>query len=104
MKEHQLNKLVKVTGQNAEAFACKEILIGNQTISIYKPVKKLATLAAEIAVDMSKGKKAKDFLNQTINNGQINVPCTLLDVIVVDSTNMKSTVIADGMISEKDLK
>jgi D-xylose transport system substrate-binding protein len=43
---------------------------------------------------MAKGKPI--IANQTVNNGQIDVPSVLGDIFAVDKTNMMETVIADG--------
>jgi ABC-type xylose transport system substrate-binding protein len=37
-------------------------------------------------------------------NGTIDVPTCLLETIPVDATNLKSTVLADGMVTEEELK
>jgi ABC-type xylose transport system, periplasmic component len=94
---------VLLTGQNAELFACKNIVEGKQAMTIYKPVKKMAAATAELAVKVSKGTQFRDFCKWTINNGSTNVPTWLFDVMTVDASNIKSTVIADGYYTEKEV-
>ena len=83
-----------VTGQDAELVACQRIANGTQAMTIYKPLSRLARTAAELAVSLAKGEpisaKAK------INNGKIDVPSELLDVILVTKENLRETVVADG--------
>jgi D-xylose transport system substrate-binding protein len=94
LSEEGLAGKILVTGQDAELVACQRIIAGTQSMTIYKPLKKLANNAAEVAVKMAKGKPI--IANQTVNNGQIDVPSVLGDIFAVDKTNMMETVIADG--------
>lgn len=93
---------VIVTGQDADLTACQRIVRGTQTMTIYKPLKKLAEYAAVAAVDLAKGNKinAKD----TIDNGFKKVPAVFQDVISVDKDNMQATVVADGFVKAADLR
>ena len=45
-----------VTGQDAELAACQRIASGTQAMTIYKPLRTLATGAAEEAVKMAQDK------------------------------------------------
>jgi D-xylose transport system substrate-binding protein len=100
MEEGLAGKII-VTGQDAELGACQRIVGGTQTMTIYKPLKILATTAAEVAVKMARGKPvvAKD----EIPNGKIDVPSVLCDIIAVDAKNMPQTIIADGFHSFDDV-
>jgi len=72
-------------------------------MTIYKPVKKMALLAAELSVKMAKGENVDDYFKDKIFNGTLEVPSTLLEVITVDASNLKNTVVTDGMVSEAEL-
>jgi D-xylose transport system substrate-binding protein len=85
---------VLISGQDADLAACKRIATGTQTMTIYKPIKKLATAAAELAVAMAKGESIKP--DTTVNNRKIDVPSILLEPISVDQKNLDKTVIVDG--------
>ena len=102
-KKFGLEGKVLITGQDGEIFACKNILKGYQAMTIYKPVKKLATLAAEVSIKIANGENVDDYFKDKIFNGKLDIPATLLDVITVDAINLKSTIIADGMITEAEL-
>ena len=93
---------VILTGQDAELEACRNILKDRQTMTVYKPLKLLSERAAEIAFKMAAG---QDFeaTSTTINNGYTDVPSILLEPLMVDKNNIKSTVIADGFYTEKQL-
>lgn len=92
---------VLISGQDADLAAVRRIVAGTQTMTVYKPIKALATRAAEIAVDLANGKNPKS--NSSINNGTKDVPAWLLEPIAVDVNNIKETIIADNFHSEKDI-
>lgn len=90
-----------VTGQDAELVACQRIVQGTQSMTIYKPLKTLATKGAELAVALATGRPV--VANQTVNNGKVDVPAALSDVVTVTSKNIEQTVIADGFHSRADV-
>jgi D-xylose transport system substrate-binding protein len=85
---------VPVSGQDAELAACQRIVEGKQTMTVYKPIKALASAAAEVAVKLAKGEEVK--ADGKVNNGKIDVPSILLTPIAVDAKNIVETVIKDG--------
>ncbi len=100
--EEGLAGKVIVTGQDADLAACRRIIRGTQTMTIYKPLKKLADYAAVAAVDLARGKGVKP--TATLDNGFKKVPAVFQDVIAVDRENLMSTVVADGFQKAEDLK
>jgi D-xylose transport system substrate-binding protein len=92
---------VVVTGQDAALDAVQRIAQGEQTMTIYKPIQPLAFAAVDSALKLARGEKldAKD----KINNGKIDVPSILFEPIVVDKTNIMSTVIKDGYHKVEDV-
>jgi len=86
---------VLISGQDADVAACQRVVKGTQTMTIYKPVSKLASEAAMAAVKMAKGEEIETD-GKTTNNGKIAVPSILLTPIQVDKDNMVDTVIKDG--------
>jgi D-xylose ABC transporter substrate-binding protein len=93
---------ILISGQDAELDACRNIVSGYQTMTIYKSVKNLAYKAAQIAIQLVNNEKVSS-ANTTTNNGFKEVPTVLLDPVVVDASNLKTTVIADGFLSESDI-
>lgn len=93
---------ILITGQDASVGGCQNIIDGKQSMTVYKPIKKLASTAAQAAVKLAKGEEL-DNINNTLNNGLKDVPSILLETIVVDKDNIRETVIADGFISEDQL-
>ena len=100
--EEGLAGKVLVTGQDAELAACQRIMAGTQAMTIYKPLKKLAELAAKIAVDVAKG--GKPAAGSLLNNGSKDVPSIFEKVIAVNTDNLMATVVADGFQKAEDLK
>lgn len=92
---------VAISGQDADLAAIKRINHGTQTMTVYKPISKLANDAATIAVELGDGKQPKS--NATLDNGSKKVPAWLLEPIAVDKTNIDSTVVADGFHKKSDL-
>lgn len=93
---------IPVSGQDADLAAVQRIAEGTQTMTVYKPIKAIATKAAEMAVALAKDGKVGD-AGKKVNNGKIDVPSILLDPIAVDKTNLADTVIKDGFHKLEDV-
>jgi len=93
LEEGLAGKII-VTGQDAELVACQRIASGVQAMTIYKPIRHLANAGAELAVKMGRGKPV--IARGMVNNGKVEVPAVLLDVVTVTKENLEATVIADG--------
>ncbi|MFE1904225.1 sugar ABC transporter substrate-binding protein [Streptomyces gardneri] len=90
-------KGIPVGGQDAEVAGIQRIVAGTQTFTIYKSPMDLAPKAAEFSVDLLLG---VPILAQRETDG---VPSSLLDPVVVDKTNIQSTVIKDGIYKAGDI-
>ena len=69
--------------------------------SVYEPIVNEAAKAAEEAVRLAKGEKAR--ADGTMRNGKINVPTIMLKPVVVTKDNIKTTVVKDGFLTLKAL-
>lgn len=85
---------VFVSGQDAELDAARRIVEGTQTMTVYKPVRALARLAADAAVALAKHEDVPTAA--TVNNGRKDVPAMLLSPIPVDKDGIDGTLIRDG--------
>lgn len=94
LEAHGLAGKVLVSGQDAELDAIRRIVAGTQAMTVYKPVRSLANLAARNAVRLAEGESV--YTATTVNNGFKDVPAMLLEPIVVDKENVEYTVISDG--------
>jgi len=96
-----LSGKVVISGQDADLAAMRRIVAGTQTMTVYKPIAKLATTSAEMAVKLARGEKIK--VNGHVNNGKKDVDAVLLTPISVNKDNLDSTVIADGYHSRNSV-
>lgn len=96
---------VPITGQDAELAAAKRIIEGTQSMTIFKDVRSLAVKAAEVAVELAKGKEVKDLpeANQTVDNGKIAVPSILLTPVVITKDNIDKELIDSGWFKKEDV-
>jgi D-xylose transport system substrate-binding protein len=101
LEEGLAGKMV-VTGQDADLAACQRIMAGMQSMTVYKPLSRLANRAAEVAVAVANRNVV--FANGEIDNGKRMVPSILMEVIAVDKHNMMETVVADGFHSAESLR
>lgn len=96
-----LSGKVVISGQDADLASVRRIVAGTQTMTVYKPISKLAKTSAEMAVKLARGEKIK--VNGSVNNGKKDVDAVLLTPISVTKDNLDSTVIADGFHSRNDV-
>ena len=96
-----LSGKVVISGQDADLVSVRRIVAGTQTMTVYKPISKLAKTSAEMAVKLARGEKIK--VNGHVNNGKKDVDAVLLTPIAVTKDNLDSTVIADGFHSRNDV-
>lgn len=92
--EEGLAGKVLVTGQDADLAACQRILRGTQAMTVYKPLKNLAGLAARVAVEVARGNRPAT--TATLDNGAKPVPSIFEQIVAVDKDNLRATVVADG--------
>src|SRR5690606_18876927 len=101
LREEGIAGRVVVTGQDAELVAVQRIVAGEQSMTIYKPVQQLAMQAAAAAVALARGRPL--VAREAIDNGRVEVPPLLLDVVTVTRDNVEDTVIADGFHAREDV-
>jgi D-xylose transport system substrate-binding protein len=101
LSEEGLAGKVLVTGQDAETVALQRIAVGTQAMTIYKPLRTLASGAAELAVQMA-GRRVV-VASKAVDNGHGQVPAVLFDVITVTRDNILDTVVRDGQATYDDV-
>jgi len=90
LRAADVSPLPLVTGQDAELAGIQRIVSGDQYMTVFKPIRYEAGLAAEVAVKLVKGEPVT---GKTTVGG---VPATLFDPVAVTVTNIMATVVADG--------
>ena len=101
LSENRMAGKVVVTGQDADLVACQRIVEGTQTMTVYKPVDKLAKAAAEYAVKLAKGENIG--VVETIDDGRNAVPYVKLEPIAVNKDNIRKEIIDGGFQKEEDV-
>ncbi len=92
-----------VVGQDADLEACQRIVEGTQTMTVYKPVEKLAARAIECTISLIKEGKLSGEDVGTINDGKYDVPYVKLTPIAVTSDNMNEVIINSGFHLKEDV-
>lgn len=101
LMDQKLAGKVPVSGQDADLAACQRIVEGTQAMTVYKPIKVIASESAKAAVALAQKKPVK--ANLTIDNGKQQVPFLALTPIAVDKKNMNDVIIKDGFHKLEDV-
>ncbi|GHU67082.1 D-xylose ABC transporter substrate-binding protein [Spirochaetia bacterium] len=101
LSERRLAGKVAVVGQDAELISCQHIVEGLQLMTVYKPIGKLASRAARLALAIKSG---QDFPADTLidNQSGVMIPSYIEKPIAVNKDNM-DVVIRDGFHSREDI-
>ena len=94
---------ILVVGQDADLAACQRIVEGTQVMTVYKPVERLATRAAEAAVALAKGEALAGDDVTEINSGAYRVPYIGLEPISVNRDNIDEVIIGSGFHLKEDV-
>ena len=86
------------SGQGAELAACKRILAGTQTMTVYKSLRLIATEAAKLSVGLVKGEK----FTYKAEKAEGGIEQILLDPIVVTKANM-DLLVKDNFYTKEQL-
>lgn len=92
-----------VVGQDADLEACQRIVEGTQTMTVYKPVEKLAARAAECTIALIKGEELSGDDVMSFNDGKYDVPYVKLTPIAVTADNMNEVIINSGFHLKEDV-
>lgn len=105
LKTVKLNSQVLVTGQDATIAGIHNILTGDQSMTVYKPIMKEAQSVGALVKALYSGTNigalTQNATTATFDGG--NIPSILDSPIMVDRTNIESTVIADKYILKADV-
>lgn len=91
---------VPVSGQDADLAAVKRVIAGTQTMTVYKPLKLIATEAAQLSVALAKGDKPK--YNAQYDNGKKKVDTVLLQPTQLTKDNV-NLVVKDGFYTQAQI-
>ncbi len=100
---------IPISGQDATAVGMQNLLLGRQQMSVYKPIKNEAYVAAAAALALARGESLDsvtsdfEFSSSMINNGTNDIPFFGLTPIGVTADNIAETVIADGFRTVEEI-
>jgi D-xylose transport system substrate-binding protein len=84
---------VAVSGQDADLAAVRRVVAGTQTMTVYKPLKEIASSAAKLAIQLVRGEKP--VYNAQLDNGFKKVDSMLLKPVLLNKANV-DLVVKDG--------
>jgi len=93
-----------LTGQDCDKPNVVAMINGQQSMSIFKDTRTLATKVVEMTTSLIDGKKADVNDEKTYNNGSKIVPSFLCDPVFADKDNYKKILVDSGYYKESDLK
>jgi D-xylose transport system substrate-binding protein len=91
---------VPVSGQDADLAAVKRVIAGTQAMTVYKPLKQLATEAAKLSVQLVRNEKPA--YNSQYNNGLKQVDSVLLKPTALTKANV-NLLVTDGYYTQAQL-
>ena len=91
---------VLVSGQDADLAAVRRVIAGTQTMTVYKPLRALASNAASVAVQLVRNQKPA--YNAQMHNGVKNVDSLLLKPVLLNKSNV-DLLVKDGFYSQAQL-
>lgn len=92
-----------ISGQDAELMACKNIIAGSQTFSIYKDTRLLASKAVTMVDAVCNGTEPEINDSEQYNNNVVTVPSYLCTPVAVDSDNLQEIIVDGGYYTQDQL-
>lgn len=104
LKAQNLAGKVLVTGQDATPDGIRNILLGTQSMTVYKAIDKEANATAALVAAISNGEASPSAINgKTTTSGGKDIPSALETPVSVDKSNIASTVIADNFVTKAEV-
>ncbi len=91
---------VAISGQDSDLAAVKRVVAGTQTLTVYKPLKLIASEAAKLAVELVKGTKVN--FTAKLDNGMKQVDSLLLTPTTITKSNVK-VLVDDNFYTAKQI-
>jgi D-xylose transport system substrate-binding protein len=103
LRHNKLNGKVPVTGQDATVAGLQNILIGDQCMTVYKPIKEEADAAADLAFQLYKGDKNVKLSDRVKDpESGVYIQSKLLTPIAITKSNI-GRVISDGFVKRSEI-
>ena len=101
--------IVPVSGQDCDLSAVQRVVEGTQIGDVYKPLKTMNTAALNVAIMVAQGKEpTTDFTSEDgtwgiYDNGTVEVPAMLMNVIFVNKDNIAEILIGDNFYTMEEI-
>ncbi|MGA4542045.1 sugar ABC transporter substrate-binding protein [Uniformispora flossi] len=102
LKKQKLNGKVPVTGQDATTEGLRNVLAGDQCMTVYKPIKQEADAVSRLAIGLAKGEKPTAPGTVHDPEGNRDVPSVLLEPQSIFKANVND-VVKDGYATKQDV-
>jgi len=96
----KLTGKVAVSGQDADLAAVRRVIAGTQTMTVYKPLRDIASTAASVAVQLVRNQKPA--YNAQLDNGFKKVDSILLKPVMLNKANV-DLLVKDGFYTQAQL-
>lgn len=93
-----------VTGQDADVQNVKAIVRGDQTTTVFKDTRKLASITADMVDDALTGKTVPVNDTKSYNNGAKIVPTYLVKPVLVDKDSVQPLLVNSGYYTPAQIK
>jgi len=100
LSSQKLAGKVPVSGQDADLAAVRRVIAGTQAMTVYKPLKQIATSAAQLSVQLVRNEKPA--FNAQLNNGFKQVSTVLLKPVLLNKQNV-DMLVKDGFYTQAQL-
>ncbi len=100
LASQKLDGKVAVSGQDADLAAVRRVIAGSQTMTVYKPLKLIASEAAKLSIQLVRNEKPA--FNAEYHNGFKQVSTLLLKPTVLTKANI-DLVVTDGFYTKAQL-
>lgn len=101
LSEWRLAGKIPVTGHDADLSACQRIIEGTQLMTVYKPIRKLAYRAGELAMLLAKNQEISTN-SPAVYNGKNYIPAEIITPISIDQSNI-NIIIEDEFHKPEDI-
>ncbi|MBQ5945948.1 D-xylose ABC transporter substrate-binding protein [Massilia sp. ST3] len=91
---------VAVSGQDADLAAVRRVMAGTQSMTVYKPLKEIASQAARLSVQLARNEKPA--YNAKLANGVKQVDTILLKPVLLNKANV-DLLVKDGFYTQSQL-
>jgi D-xylose transport system substrate-binding protein len=91
---------VAVSGQDADLAAVRRVIAGTQSMTVYKPLREIASNAATLAVQLVRNQKPA--YNAQLDNGFKKVDTLLLKPVLLNKSNV-DMLVKDGFYTQSQL-